>query len=170
MPNLKSRFQNKLVIGKINLLPSIKISGVKFFWTNHFFSCTSLLFTIITVARSFSSSCHKSQEVVLEVFQELIALLMALCAKSCISEYWTKGNILGRFGQQMSGQPMIFPFVQYSLIFNIHLYMIWHKMQYYLIRFFFKRKSFVPQFKGNEYDTPRNLNIITKASAVKLFN
>ena len=85
-------------------------------------------------------------------------------------EYWTKANILGRFGRQMSDQPMIFPFVQYSLIFNIHLYMIWHKMQYYLIRFFFKRKSFVPQFKGNEYDTPRNLNIITKASAVKLFN
>ena len=38
-----------------------------------------------------------------------------------------KGNIelkeiiLGWFGWQMSGQPMIFPFVQYSLIFNIHL-------------------------------------------------
>ena len=31
-----------------------------------------------------------------------------------------------RFGWQMSGQPMIFPFVKYSLIFNIHLYMIWH--------------------------------------------
>ena len=26
----------------------------------------------------------------------------------------------------MSGQPMIFPFIQYSLIFNIHLYMILH--------------------------------------------
>ena len=38
-------------------------------------------------------------------------------------DYWTKGNILGRFGQQM-----IFPFVQYSLIFNIHLHMIWHNM------------------------------------------
>ena len=33
---------------------------------------------------------------------------------------------MGQFGWQMSGQPMIFPFVQYSLIFNIHLYMIWH--------------------------------------------
>ena len=41
-------------------------------------------------------------------------------------EYLTKGDILGWFGWQMSGQPMIFPFVQYSLIFNIHLYMIWH--------------------------------------------
>ena len=51
------------------------------------FSRTFLLFTIITVVRSYLSSCHKSQEVVLEVFQELIALLMALCAKSCISEY-----------------------------------------------------------------------------------
>ena len=59
-----------------------------------------------------------------------------LCAKSCISEYckkreyWTKGNILSQFGQQMSGQPMIFLFVQYSLIFNIHLYMIWHWLCY----------------------------------------
>ena len=41
-------------------------------------------------------------------------------------EYWAKGNILGQFGRQVSGQPMIFPFVQYWLIFNIHLYMIWH--------------------------------------------
>ena len=28
-------------------------------------------------------------------------------------EYWTKGNILGQFGRQMSGQPMLF---------NIHLF------------------------------------------------
>ena len=34
-------------------------------------------------------------------------------------EYWTKGNILGQFGRQMSGQPMIFPFVQYSLIHDL---------------------------------------------------
>ena len=51
-----------------------------------------------------------------------------LSAKSCISEYWKKGNIFGWFGRQLSGQPMIFPFVQYSLIFNIHLYMIWHSV------------------------------------------
>ena len=77
-----------------------------------------------------------------------------LNAKSCISEYWikrqywTKWNILGWFGWQMSDQPMIFPFVQYSLIFNIHLYMIWHKMQYYLIRFFFKKKIFCSPIQG----------------------
>ena len=38
------------------------------------FSRTFLLFIII----SYLSSCHKSQEVVLDVFQELIALLMAI--------------------------------------------------------------------------------------------
>ena len=43
-------------------------------------------------------------------------------------EYVKKGNILGQFGRQMSGQLMIFPLIQYSLIFNIHLYMIWHIM------------------------------------------
>ena len=43
-------------------------------------------------------------------------------------EYWMKGNILGWFGWEMSGEPMIFPLVQYLLIFNIDLYMIWHSM------------------------------------------
>ena len=33
-------------------------------------------------------------------------------------EYWTKGNIFGRF---MSGQPKIFTYVQYSLIFHYWL-------------------------------------------------
>ena len=33
---------------------------------------------------------------------------------------------------------------------------------------FLKRKSFVLPFKSNDDDTPRNLNIVTKASAVKL--
>ena len=53
-------------------------------------------------------------------------------------EYWTKGNILGQFGWQMSDQPMIFPFVQYSLIFNIHLYMIWHIQTYTIMAGFYE--------------------------------
>ena len=42
-----------------------------------------------------------------------------------MSEYRKKGNILGRFGRQVTGQPMIFPFCsivtyfQYSLIHDI---------------------------------------------------
>ena len=44
---------------------------------------------------------------------------VTVSAKSCVSEYWTKGNILGQLGQQMSGQLMIFPFVQYSLMHDL---------------------------------------------------
>ena len=43
-----------------------------------------------------------------------------------ISEYWTKGNIIGWPDICRPNQPKIFPFVQYYLFLYIHLYMIWH--------------------------------------------
>ena len=45
----------------------------------------------------------------------LIKKRKTLSAKSCISEYWTKGNIIG-----WPNQLKIFPFVQCSLFSNIH--------------------------------------------------
>ena len=51
-----------------------------------------------------------------------------------ISEYWTKGNIIGWPDICWPNQPKIFPFVQYSL-----LYMIWHILLY----IFFKIKEFL---------------------------
>ena len=43
-----------------------------------------------------------------------------------IKEYWRKGNIIGWSDICRPNRPKIFLFVQYSLFFNIHLYMIWH--------------------------------------------
>ena len=48
-----------------------------------------------------------------------------------ISEYWTKGNIIGRPEICWPNWLKLFPFVQYFLFFNIHLYMIWHFISFY---------------------------------------
>ena len=42
-----------------------------------------------------------------------------------INEYWTKGNIISWPNIYRPNRPKIFPFVQYYIFFNIHLYMIW---------------------------------------------
>ena len=60
----------------------------------------------------------------------IIHLCNGLRTKSCISEYWTKGNIIGWPNICRPNWPKIFPFVQYSLFFNIHLYMIWHLVSF----------------------------------------
>ena len=45
----------------------------------------------------------------------IIHLCNGLRTKSCISEYWTKGNIIGWPNICRPNWPKIFPFVQYSL-------------------------------------------------------
>ena len=84
---------------------------------------------IVTFPKKLSK---KVVQIKVSVFNSL-KLVMILSAKSCIGEYWkkrkywTKGNILGRFGWQISGQPMMFPFVQiftyfqYSFIHDLAL-------------------------------------------------
>ena len=47
----------------------------------------------------------------------IIHLCNGLRTKSCISEYWTKGNIIGWLDICRPNWPKIFPFVQYSLFF-----------------------------------------------------
>ena len=57
---------------------------------------------------------------------------IAFSAKSCISEYWKKGNIeqKGIYWAGLASRCLASRwyslFVQYSHILNIHLYMIWH--------------------------------------------
>ena len=106
-------------------LPAIYRWRIWTFWasTGTFYKKFRFFISFGKCVSVFSKICNRE----LYVEKRYAKYLLILCHTQCQimykwilkkREYWTKGNILGQFGRQMSGQPMIFSSVQFIFLWR----------------------------------------------------